>query len=81
MLEVILNVFFAIILILMCYLIFYMFICGKSRAFTPYKYPFPPPCKLNNHDYVPNGYDIDSDYFKCRKCGQEKRENFKENRL
>ena len=38
--------------------------------------PPPPPCKPQEHEFIPNGYDNFSDYFKCRKCGAEKREHF-----
>lgn len=47
--------------------------CFENPPLAP-----PPPkyCATNNHDFVPNGYDHFSDYFKCRKCGKEKREDF-----
>ncbi|MGV0948471.1 hypothetical protein ACTS93_15255 [Empedobacter falsenii] len=50
--------------------------CKRSKGVPPIKNIPPPPCKQNDHDYVPNGYDDFADYFKCRKCGTEKRESF-----
>jgi len=81
MVEAILIIFGIMMIIAVVCLIYDLFILDKSIGFPSYKYPFPPPCKPNNHDFVPNGYDNDSDYFKCRICGQEKRENFIEKRL
>lgn len=39
-----------------------------------FKNPSPPPCKPSNktHDWRPNGFDIDYEYYKCKNCGVEK---------
>ena len=66
-----------VILCVFCGLIIHLRITTVVRSgIPPFQNPPPPPCKPNEHDFVPNGYDNFADYFKCRKCGAEKREQF-----
>ena len=76
MVEAILIIFGIMMIIAVVCSIYDLFILEKSNGFPSYKYPFPPPCKPQEHEFIPNGYDNFSDYFKCRKCGAEKREHF-----
>ena len=66
-----------VILCVFCGLIIHLKLTTVVRSGIPPLQNIPlPPCKPNEHDFVPNGYDHFSDYFKCRKCGAEKREHF-----